>query len=373
MKKLNKFFENFIFAAIILVVIQTFLDDYSRFAGWPVSLRNILLISGFVFDFIFTVEFIVRSLYGLKNREFRKYFWYNRGWVDFLSSIPLLLLNSGPSLYILLTGNVYSLAEGVGVLNVLKVIKAIRVTRILRLIRVIKIFGKIHNTDSKMAQHHTAVITTTAVFSIIFTLIMFSFINSEALNKADEKAEMYRLHLKSAVDLTENNYISHEDAARIIFKNDNSVVFLKYKQTDIIILDKKYFQKYYDYEDFRVIKMNDYEMYVSLKDINADIALHHIQNFAIIMILVLAFSFLYTRHFAQTVSDVAHILNLGLRKKDYMLQIKINKNYEDHEIFKLAKFYNDAYLPAKMKKNSAEKTAAAKNLSMKDLFNFNKK
>ncbi len=169
MKKLSGFFENFIFIAIILVIIQTFLEDFSSYKSWSVLIRNILLISGFILDFIFTIEFIVRSSVNARNKKFIEYFWYNRGWIDLLSSIPLLLLNSGPALYVILSGDVYLLAEGVGVLNVFKIIKAIRVARILRLIRIVKIFGKIHNTDSPMTQHHTALITSSAVFSIIIT------------------------------------------------------------------------------------------------------------------------------------------------------------------------------------------------------------
>ena len=63
---------------------------------------------------------------------------------------------------------------------------------------------------------------------------------------------------------------------------------------------------------------------------------------------------LYTEHFVRNISDVVHILNLGFRKKDYNLLVKIPEKYRDHEIFRLAKFYNDAYLPSKMKKNMAQ-------------------
>jgi hypothetical protein len=61
----------------------------------------------------------------------------------------------------------------------------------------------------------------------------------------------------------------------------------------------------------------------------------------------------------------------GFKKKDYNLQVSIKEEYEDHEVFKLAKFYNDNYLPAKsrrMQKMESEKLKGG--LSMKDFLGF---
>ncbi len=46
----------------------------------------------------------------------------------------------------------------------------------------------------------------------------------------------------------------------------------------------------------------------------AGISLAHIQSFFIIVTVVLAFMFIYTKHFAQFVSDLVHIMNKGFRK-----------------------------------------------------------
>lgn len=90
---MKKFFETFILTAIILVIIQTFLDEYSRYAHWSVLSRNVLLVSGFCFDLIFSIEFTVRSVYNGRRDKFISYIKYERGWVDFISSFPLLLLD----------------------------------------------------------------------------------------------------------------------------------------------------------------------------------------------------------------------------------------------------------------------------------------
>ena len=72
----KNFWENFILVSIFLVIIQTFLDDYSHYALWRVSARNILLVTGFLFDLIFTIEFIVRTVIAIKNKELRLYLFY---------------------------------------------------------------------------------------------------------------------------------------------------------------------------------------------------------------------------------------------------------------------------------------------------------
>ena len=153
--KQNKFWDNFILAMIVLVILQTFISELAVYLHWNITLRNILIISSLFFDLLFTIEFIARSITAGKNKRLFGYWFYKRGWVDFIAAVPLLFLNSGPLVILtFLTGTTEGVAA-VGVLNILKVVKAIRVTRVLRLIRVMKIFGKIRNAESKMAQHHT--------------------------------------------------------------------------------------------------------------------------------------------------------------------------------------------------------------------------
>jgi hypothetical protein len=61
---------------------------------------------------------------------------------------------------------------------------------------------------------------------------------------------------------------------------------------------------------------------------------------------------------------------MGFRKKDYNLLVKIPEEKADHEIFRLAKFYNEAYLPSKMKRIDRTYIKSTRSLSMKDLDDF---
>ncbi|MBN2042118.1 MAG: hypothetical protein JW864_18935 [Spirochaetes bacterium] len=47
---MKKFRENFIITAVIPVIIQTFLDEYSRYTHWSILTGNILLFAVLFFD-----------------------------------------------------------------------------------------------------------------------------------------------------------------------------------------------------------------------------------------------------------------------------------------------------------------------------------
>jgi len=179
MKKLVAIIDNSLIILIILSVIQIFVGDLAVINDWFPSasshavFNKSMIIAGFTFDSLFSIEFIVRSVIALKRKNFAEYFFYRRGWIDFLASLPLLITNSFPQFYSLII--VGTLANGGrGVLNTLKAVKAVRVTRILRLLRTLKIFGKIENVFSKMSQHHISTISSLVVTVSIAVYMLFS-------------------------------------------------------------------------------------------------------------------------------------------------------------------------------------------------------
>jgi len=372
--KQKEFWENFIIVAIILVIIQTFLYELGMYQHWSITARTVLIFSGLLFDIIFSVEFVVRSIISARKNGASRYWLYERGWVDFLSSLPLLLLDSGPTVYFLLAGGAEDATQAIGVLNILKVVKAIRVTRILRLVRIIKIFGKVHNTESRMAQHHTATIATTAVFTVICTLMGFAlFTDSSGTGEIDRRMAYYTEFFTSVGDMKADKGAEDWQIAGNILRRDRNVLELRYNERHLFsrISDEK-LRDYYSPDDYVRIQAGSFNAMISVVDVHQRVALDHMKNFFIIIFIVLAFMLVYTRHFAQTISDMIHIMNKGFRKKDYNLQVKIRDEYIDQEIFKLAGFYNNAYLPAKLKRIQSGEEKKRSGLSMKDLADFQK-
>jgi hypothetical protein len=121
-KQTKQFWENLVMLFIFLVLVQTFLTDLAEVALWSWNIRKIMIITAFLFDLIFTLEFLIRFFYALYQGpgELKKYFFMRQGWVDLIVSIPLLLFSSTPELFALVTGSV--IGGFGGVLNILKVV-----------------------------------------------------------------------------------------------------------------------------------------------------------------------------------------------------------------------------------------------------------
>ncbi len=374
MKK-KDIFENFILAAIILVIFQIFLEEYSRYFHLRLSLRNFLFFTNILFDLIFSTEFILRSIWAFREKKTKEYIIYKRGWVDFISSLPLLLLDIYVLTRLYSTGNLAEAGSSIAVLNVLKVVKAIRVTRILRLIRILKIFGKIHNAESKMAQRHTQTISTIGVFSIILLLITLSFFK---LNKFDNliknREEHYSGIIRGIENVRKTVKVPIKQIAPEILSSDRNILKFYYSKFLLFSnIDNIKSKKYYGPEDYIKIVQNEYIKYVSFIDLNKLVAGINLQNIFIIVCLILCYMVIYTKHFVQTVSDVIHVLKRGYKEKDYNLQVKIREPYKDDEIYQLAEDYNDNFLPKKIKMQKEEKEKKSSVISMDDLMDFGKK
>ena len=67
--KVIRFFELLIFVAILLVLVQTLLEELAIFASWEVIIRRILIVTGFAFDLFFTIEFLVRLYWAITRKK----------------------------------------------------------------------------------------------------------------------------------------------------------------------------------------------------------------------------------------------------------------------------------------------------------------
>lgn len=363
--------ENFIILLIVLVVIQTALEDLAVVFDFSKQARDQLTLISFAFDAFFTLEFLARTSVSLKRHDFRIYFTEHRGWVDFLTSIPLLLLVSGPAAYLILFGAEADGAQ-LGFLSVLKTAKAIRVTRILRLIRIIKVFGKIQNTDSAMTGRHLGMIATSSVLTLVFVLALTQFI--PALQIGDHNsylkkrsAEVDRIISDASGKATLSSMLSFFAAS----ESFSDILQVKDSNGKIVYQSAAFEERLpFSYNAGEAIALpSGYKVILSFHLIDVDHAKLNLIVFLAIILTVLTLLFLYSKTFAQQISDPAFVMAKGLRYSDYNLEVKIPENYKDDEIFELATVYNEKWLPLKSRilavkeRKSEEKSA----LSMDDL------
>ncbi len=364
--RLTRFLENFILLAIVLVLIQTFLEDYAVLAGWQWGASRILIISGFCFDLVFTLEFLTRAIHSGSKGMFGNYFWEQRGWIDFLASVPLLLVNSGPELFALVTGSGAILAFG-GILNILKVVKAIRIARVLRLLRVLKIFRKIKNAESVMAQRHVGRIATMVVSTLVFTLLFLAVL--EGFMGVSRIDNLYQEFASGIAGHMEAAQLGDADRQNELTAYAKSVpIILLIKQSGHVRFTKLHdpgFQGNWSPNDYGYIHDGNFEFYFDIRHLNVNEAIVNIRYFFMIISLVLMLMFLYSPHFALTISDPIHIMKKGFDEKGYNLEVRIPSEFMEDEIYRLARSYNSTYLPLKDRESHGSSESVL-NLSAED-------
>ncbi|MCG8571792.1 MAG: ion transporter [Spirochaetes bacterium] len=377
--KLVRALENLVLVVILLVLVQTFLEDYSIVAGFSPTLIKAIKLAALFFDLFFTIEFFIRLFNAAGKGRAKNYFVQKNGWIDLIASVPLLLLVSGP--YFVQT--VFQINFNIGneaffLIGLIKLIKAIRVTRILRLLRVLKIFGKIKNVESVMAQRHISVISTIVVLTII--LFMFVTATLQRLNLVSSSTHTIENHEKSlTLAINEmNNVLEKDQFLSAVYANaavQENILMIKYGG------EKIYLKKQFSEKDIEKL-MSDIEegavvdrslansgilIYYSRENLVKMSALENLSNFFLILVVLFMIVIIYTRHFAQTVTDPIFVMRNGFEQRDYTLAVKIPENYQDDDIFQLANDYNTRWLPAKMRKLNELKNKTSL-LSLKDVF-----
>lgn len=365
--RLNSALEGVVIVAIILVLIQTFLQDLAVLLGWAWDTRRVLLIIGFAFDLFFTIEFLVRLYYAILDRSAGRYFWRERGWIDFLASIPLLLLNSGPAVLALAAGGASVVGMG-GMMNVLKVVKAIRIARILRLLRVLKVFTTIKNTESPMAQRHMANIATLSVSVIVLTMVAYVGV-SQAVNMPSLAADSRSNSIRAAAFIDSRNLTDPDQSEllRDYVASRPSILLVKSDaETRFTRHEDGYYDEYFGPGDYGYLRSGDVGVFFDLRPLNAEEAKQNLSYFVMIVILVLFVLLFYSPHFALTVTDPIHVMRRGFSERGHNLEVRILERYRSDDIFRLAELYNSVYLPMK-DRAGAEDDGGLVDLSVDDV------
>ncbi|WP_052078775.1 ion transporter [Spirochaeta lutea] len=340
--------EGIVVAAIFLVLIQTFLEDFARLSGWSWSFRRVLVYTGFGFDLFFSIEFLSRLYASILQRDVRGYLLERGGWIDLAASIPLLLLNSGPTVIALAAGSVGFSGMG-GFLNVLKIAKTIRIARILRLLRVLKIAKNIRFIDSVMAQRHINKIATLSIATIVFTVMVLSILSS-LLPSVDPSTDFIRRaeavsQTLETVDAADSDSLSQirQSASLVpeilLIQQNNRTVYQRYDRPEMV--------DQYGPGDYAYLQGDSVTVYLSTLALNAQDARTSLYVFVIIVVLLFVLTFIYGPHFALTVSDPVAIMRRGMDESTYALEIAIPRNYAEDEIYRLADSYNQEFLPMK--------------------------
>jgi len=370
MKKIGDFFEALVVVVIIIALVHTFLEDFAVLAGWTVPARRWLIWAGLAIDLIFTVEFFTRLYFAIVRGRAFDYFFRERGWIDFIASIPLLLFSSLPSVLALLAGA--GLVNGMGsFLNVLKVIKAVRIARILRLLRVVKLFRSIRYARSMLAQRHIATITTIGVTVLVAWVLVANFLGGLGILPG-----LDRPFLVSQADHA--RYLGEKGAggamvqgqARVLAAFDSTLLVARPAggQTSWTRYDDAYYANHFLPGDYEYFTVNGVESFFDGRPLAQAAAREGVVFFVAILLSVLAYILLYSPRFALDITDPVHVMKRGMEESGYNLEVKIPDRRATEDVFELAGLYNRIFLPMKDRESAGQEQASA--LGIDDIRSF---
>jgi Ion transport protein len=396
--------ENFIIVAIIFALVITVLDEFATVLEFSLPLRNIILILSCATDVIFTLEFVARLIVTGRHGAAKHYIVHQRGWIDLISSFPLLILSSGPEVLLMLNPDLVH-GAGLGFMSSIKIVKAVRVSRILRLLRLLKVMGKIHNTDSQMANRHVAVISTIATMAFIVVYSFMAFAGITGGHDIEQNQEVFVRQLAKNIqkvaetpspkmpNVTTDLRIKPDEAGKadrvkelltgLMFQIDtkqSNIAQVYYKGSLLLsTISSEQLKSHYKYSDANKAELKfkgdshvhpvvegDVIVYLNTWPLAKERARVNIMVFFGIVAILLSFMFIYSRHFVQNVTDVVHIMQKGINDPNYNLEVSIRKDFEHDEIFELAKSYNEVLLPEKMKSKASGESTDTGGLSLDD-------
>jgi hypothetical protein len=368
MRKLGEVLETTVIVVIVAALVHTFLEDIAILGLWPSEARAMLIWIGLGFDLFFTLEFFTRLYLALSRQKGMDYLFRQRGWIDFLASIPLLLFSSLPNALALLAGA--GLISGLGsFLNVLKVIKALRIARILRLLRVIKLFRGIRYARSLLVQNHIAMITTISV-----TLIVLSSIGAAALESAGVlpglegpflNDQTLRARSLAAAGQGDGNLARRAAAAAAL---DPTLLLVRPLggSTAWSRFDGPTYARMFLPGDYGYISANGVEIFLDERPREQSAARESLVFFVAVLLTLMGYLLLYAPRFALGITDPLYVMKRGMSEPGYNLQVKIPPHQADDDVFQLAALYNSVYLPLKDREQAGGQNAGT-SLKIDDL------
>jgi len=298
------------------------------------------------------------------------YLFRERGWIDFMASIPLLLFNSLPNTLALRAGA--GLMSGLGsFLNVLKVIKAVRIARILRLLRVVKLFRRIRYARSPLAQRHIAIITTISVTVLVTWALAANLLGGFGVLPGLEKQlfATQRMHAQYLGQMGADPALVVA-RARTVAAFDSTLLVARPagSQTSWTRYDDAYYSKRFLAGEYEYFNVNGVESFFDGRPAAQATAREGIIFFVAILLSVLSLILLYSPRFALDITDPVHIMKRGMEESNYNLEVKIPPRRAAEDVFELAKLYNSIFLPLKDRGAAQEEQTSA--LGIDDIRSF---
>lgn len=327
---------------IALVIVQTLAEELAVVLDLTVDLRKLLIITGFGFDALFTVELVARLAVSGGKGKAGTYLAREGGLVDFFSSLPLLVLSSGPLLYMTFFAGEGGLVVAVGSFSFLKIVRIMRMVRTLRFVRVLKLFGKV-KSPFVMTPRYVSGVLVMVIAANVAALVGFTYFENGAFlvpqaQKTRELVERYMALEQEAPDPVP------------LIRGDESVLFVK-SQGQVVHtnIEQEEFSRRFLGSDYFTADIGGYRFFFSTKDAKTAYALVHLALFGAVLLSVLLVTTLYRRSFNRHVTGVLGVMIRGFRSAGYSTPVQVPPGKAQYETYRLGEQYNRKWLPVKQR------------------------
>ncbi|MFW6181917.1 MAG: ion transporter, partial [Spirochaetota bacterium] len=310
--------------------------------GLTVDLRKLLIITGFAFDALFTIELVARLAVSGGKGKAGAYLAREGGLVDFFSSLPLLVLSSGPLLYMTFFAGEGGLVIAVGSFSFLKIVKIMRIVRTLRFVRVLKLFGKV-KSPYVMTPRYVSGVLVMVIAANVAALVGFTYYENGAFlvpqaHKTRELVERYMSLDQEAPDPIP------------LVQGDESVLFVKYRDEVLHAnIEQEEFSRRFLGSDYYTADIGGYLFFFTIKDAKTAYALVHLALFGAVLITVLLVTTLYRSSFNRHVAGVLGVMIRGFRSTGYSTPVRVPPGKAQYESYRLGEQYNRKWLPLKQR------------------------
>ncbi len=343
--RLTAVLQGIVILAVVATVAQVVLENAAMVAGREWQERYILLMGGFGLDVFFTVEFLTRFYLATLNRRLGQYMFKERGWVAFVSSIPVVVLFSAPAVIAVTIGGL----PLSGLAGVFGTAAALRIASLLRILRVLPVFVGGRDSAVVTTRRHgglagSLAANTVVIIAVVATL-WSSFIDPAGVERTAARRYAATVEyvadrgLAEAGDEAELQRLAGLEPAILMVRSQQRTQYSRY--------DNAYYRARFGPADFGYFEAGDAGVFFDLRLMNATVAQTTLIFVAIVLGSVALVGSVYQRRFARTVIHPLVVIRRGLEDWEYRRAVEIPERHADEETFRVARAYNETVLPLK--------------------------
>jgi len=356
-KQYNKIIRYFILILTLISLMLFFLEDYSIVIGLQFNNISIIKLISLYITVFFMLEFIISIFISIAQKKIKNYLIFEYGWTSFLSSFVVFIFDSCPFLF----GDILNIVN----------IDFFSSFYIIRYLRFLKIIEVVDFSKSYMIRRHIKYILSLVILSMVsiffvmnlfqdFNLLysryneiktkevdvinnytkLYSIVNDIIINDINEEnsfnEENFLNIVVSTAEYYENVYAINY-MGKLIYTSEKEPIMIGNKSRRLIHSEK-------------ILEDSSMEIFFIRLYLFKEISYYNMVYFFVISLSIFIIYLFYNKMFTKNIYKPIIEMKMGFSDIDYIEDVDIPKDFENEEIFVLAKNFNKRFMIAKKRK-----------------------